>query len=292
MDEFRVVPETVRVLSLRRTAIAVIVFSIAMGYVESAVVVDLRWALGLPLWPTFPLTEATGPTQRLALIEIGREAATLVMLVGVGVIAGRRGWEWLAWTAVAFGVWDIAYYGWLWVFMGWPTSLFDWDLLFLIPVPWIGPVIAPVLVSAALIVFGLLGAARYRAGRDPQITRRHILAGVVGGALVLLELHGRRATDPQRRRPGLVSVAAVPRRPRGGGGRCRRCAPRPGSRSGSASRLVASPADQIAAGAAVTRLVPISPPADRTSSANAASVRSFVAISGSAAMIRDAPASR
>ena len=179
-------PETVRVLTLRRTAIAVIAFSIAMGYVESAVVVDLRWALGLPLWPTFPLTEATGPSERLALIEIGREAATLVMLVGVGVIAGRRGWEWLAWTAVAFGVWDIAYYGWLWVFMGWPTSLFDWDLLFLIPVPWIGPVIAPVLVSAALIVFGLLGAARYREGRDPQITRRHILAGVVGGALVLL----------------------------------------------------------------------------------------------------------
>jgi hypothetical protein len=109
-----------------------------------------------------------------------------VMLAGIGLIAGRRRWEWLAWTAVAFGVWDIAYYAWLWVFVGWPTSPFDWDLLFLIPVPWIGPVLAPVLVSAALIVFGLVGAGRYRAGRDPEIGRRHILAGVVGGALVVL----------------------------------------------------------------------------------------------------------
>lgn len=169
-----------------RTVAAVVFFAIAMGYMEAAVVVYLQTALGLPLRPTFPLTEALGPTQRLALIEIGREAATLVMLVGIGLIAGRRRLEWLAWTAVAFGVWDIAYYAWLWVFVGWPTSLFDWDLLFLIPVPWIGPVVAPILVSAALIVFGLAGVGQYRADRDPRIGGRHILAGVLGGALVVL----------------------------------------------------------------------------------------------------------
>jgi hypothetical protein len=169
-----------------RTAVAVIAFAVAMGYVEAAVVVDLRAALGLPLPATFPLTVALGPTERLALIEIGREAATLVMLVGIGLIAGRGRWEWLAWTAVAFGVWDIAYYGWLWVFAGWPASISDWDLLFLIPVPWIGPVLAPGLVSAALILFGLVAGGRYRAGRDPRIRRRHIVAGTVGAGLVVL----------------------------------------------------------------------------------------------------------
>jgi len=39
----------------------------------------------------------------------------------------------LAWSAVAFGVWDVAYYGWLWCF--WLAAVAaDVDLLFLIPV--------------------------------------------------------------------------------------------------------------------------------------------------------------
>jgi hypothetical protein len=171
---------------MTRTGVAVLAFGIAFGYVEAAVVVDLRTALGLPLPATFPLTEATGPTERLALIEVGREFATLVMLVAIGLGVGRKRWEWLAWTAVAFGAWDIAYYGWLWVFVGWPASPFDWDLLFLIPVPWTGPVLAPVLVSAALVAFGLVAGARYRTGRDPHVDRRSILAGIIGGGLVLL----------------------------------------------------------------------------------------------------------
>ena len=169
----------------RRTALAVVLFAIAMGYVEAAVVVDLRAALGLPAAPTFPLTEA-GPAARLAWIEIGREVATLVMLLSVGVLVDRRGWAWLAWTAVAFGVWDIAYYGWLAVFVGWPTSLLDFDLLFLIPVPWVGPVWAPVVVSLALVAVGLLAARRYALERDPVVERRHVVAAIVGGAIVLV----------------------------------------------------------------------------------------------------------
>jgi hypothetical protein len=169
----------------RRTVLAVVLFAVAMGYVEAAVVVDLRAALGLAAAPTFPLTEA-GPAARLAWIEIGREVATLVMLVSVGLLIGRRGWAWLAWTAVAFGVWDITYYGWLAVFIGWPTSLLDFDLLFLIPVPWVGPVWAPVVVSLALIAVGLLAGRRYALGRDPVVERRHIAAAVLGGAIVLV----------------------------------------------------------------------------------------------------------
>ena len=168
-----------------RTALVVVVFAIAMGYVESAVVVDLRAALGQPAAPTFPLQLADGATGHLAWIEVGREAATMVMLTSIGVLLGRRGWEWLAWTALAFGAWDIAYYGWLAVFIGWPTSPLDMDLLFLIPVPWVGPVWAPVAVSIALVLVGLAAARRYALGLDPVVRGRHVVAGLLGGAIVL-----------------------------------------------------------------------------------------------------------
>ncbi len=38
----------------------------------------------------------------------------------------------------------------------WPKSLFDWDILFLIPLPWWGPVIAPVSIAVLMIVWGTL----------------------------------------------------------------------------------------------------------------------------------------
>src|SRR5262249_2719530 len=55
-----------------------------------------------------------------------------------------------------FGLWDIWYYIWLKVFVDWPASLFTWDVLFLIPVPWIGPVLAPVTVALTMIGMGLV----------------------------------------------------------------------------------------------------------------------------------------
>ena len=89
------------------------------------------------------------------------------MIGAVGWIAGRQPLERLAWAAVVFGAWDIGYYFWLWVFSGWPSSLGTWDLLFLLPLPWVGPVWAPVIVSLALVGFGLRWSARYRAGASP-----------------------------------------------------------------------------------------------------------------------------
>ena len=85
---------------------------------------------------------------------MGREAATLVMLLGVAMLAGTDRWDRIALFCIAFGVWDIAYYVWLWVFLRWPPSLLTWDVLFLIPVPWVGPVVAPVIVSVVMIVGG------------------------------------------------------------------------------------------------------------------------------------------
>jgi len=118
-----------------------------MAFVESAVVVYLR-AIYYPSGFTFPI--AIIP-DRMVGIEVGREAATLLMLIAVSALAGKDRWERFLLFCLAFGVWDIFYYVWLRVFIGWPPSLLTWDILFLIPVPWIGPVLAPLIVSVGLI---------------------------------------------------------------------------------------------------------------------------------------------
>jgi hypothetical protein len=155
----------------RATGAVVVAFAVAMAFLESAVVVYLQRALGIDPRALFPVQDPAVMSD-LAAIEVGREAATLVMLGTVGWLAGRSGLERLAWTAVAFGTWDILYYAWLWVFVGWPPSLGTWDLLFLIPVPWAGPVWAPVVVSLALVGFGLAAARQLRAGRPVPGERR------------------------------------------------------------------------------------------------------------------------
>ena len=168
-----------------RVAFVVGLYAVAMAYVEAAVVVDLNGALGQQMGALFPLRPElrSGP---LILIEVGREAATVVMLATLGVVAGRSAVERLAWSAVAFGTWDIGYYAWLHVFTGWPPDLGTWDVLFLIPVPWTGPVWAPVAVSAALVGFGLAVARRLRAGGVVRLSPWRLAAGVAGGLLVVV----------------------------------------------------------------------------------------------------------
>lgn len=118
---------------------------------EGAVVVYLR-DLCYPEGFSFPLKEMP---RRLLLIEIVREAATILLLLGIAQLAQRRPVRRFAVFAFCFGVWDITYYLALKAFLGWPPSLFTWDVLFLIPLPWTGPVLAPVLVSLALIAAGV-----------------------------------------------------------------------------------------------------------------------------------------
>ena len=171
--------------SLAATTRVVIAYAIAMGYLEAAVVVYLRQALGIEHDALFPLRNGGG-LQTLSPIELGRELATLIMLAAAGWLTGTGPIERLAWTAVAFGTWDIAYYGWLWLFVGWPPSPATWDILFLVPVPWVGPVWAPVVVSAALIGFGLLVARRLRAGGVVAVGPWQVAGGLAGGVLVIL----------------------------------------------------------------------------------------------------------
>jgi len=130
----------------------VAIFSIAMAFSESAVVVYLR-AIFYPDGFTFPLKAMA---DNKILIEVFREAATIFMLTAVAYLAGKRLCERFAYFMLAFGIWDIFYYIWLKVLLDWPSSIFEWDVLFLIPLPWIGPVIAPVSISILMMIFALL----------------------------------------------------------------------------------------------------------------------------------------
>ncbi|UCH80715.1 MAG: hypothetical protein JSW20_13405 [Nitrospiraceae bacterium] len=127
-------------------------FAISMAFVESAVVVYLR-AIYYPEGFSFPLKPLT---DYKIFVEVCREIATILMLMTVAHISGRKFWERFAYLIFIFGVWDIFYYVWLKVLLKWPASLFEWDVLFLIPLPWIGPVIAPVSISIIMIVCSIL----------------------------------------------------------------------------------------------------------------------------------------
>ena len=170
-----------RAAPVSRRIVWLIIFAVAMAYVESAVVVYLR-TIYYPQGFSFPLVLL--PPGMVA-IEIGREAATLVMLLGVAMLAGVDRWDRIPLFCVAFGVWDIAYYVWLWVFLRWPPSLLTWDVLFLIPVPWVGPVLAPVIVSVVLIAGGLLLLRRRAGGQAVGFSRALQALALAGGALVL-----------------------------------------------------------------------------------------------------------
>ena len=107
------------------------------------------------------------------------------MLAAVGMIAGKSRWQRFSYFMIAFGIWDIFYYVWLKVILNWPASLLDWDILFLIPLPWIGPVVAPVLVSIVMIAGGWLIIAREDASGRFSATKSAIIFSLVGSALVI-----------------------------------------------------------------------------------------------------------
>ena len=154
-------------MSVPRLLLWCTIFATAFGVVEGAVVVYLR-ELYYPEGFAFPLKEMA---PRILAIEIVREAATLVLLLGVAILAQRRPVRRFAVFAFCFGVWDITYYLALKALLGWPPGLLTWDILFLIPLPWTGPVLAPVLVSLALIAAGV---AILRAPEDARLFLRPV----------------------------------------------------------------------------------------------------------------------
>jgi hypothetical protein len=129
-----------------RRRLALVVYAIAMGYLEAAVVVYLR-ALYYPEGFSFPLEPMDA---RILAVEVGREAATLVMILAVAWAASKSAWQILTGFALVFGVWDLVYYVGLKALLNWPASITEPDILFLIPSVWIGPVWAPALIALSM----------------------------------------------------------------------------------------------------------------------------------------------
>jgi len=160
----------------------IVIFAIAMAWVESAVVFYLRSMIDrIEPYQINPLPVIGG----FAAAELPREFATLVMLLAVGLLAGRSWRARLGYAVIAFGVWDIFYYIFLKVICDWPHSLLDWDVLFLLPLPWWGPVLAPVLISLLMILWGTL-ASQFEETQTPALTNWRVwLLNFTGVALAL-----------------------------------------------------------------------------------------------------------
>jgi hypothetical protein len=160
----------------------IVIFSVAMGYLESSVVVYLR-ELYYPEGFNFPLRAMA---QDVAVTELFREAATLIMILSVSILAADFWLHRFAWFLVIFGIWDIAYYVFLKFLLGWPESLFTTDILFLLPSIWTGPVIAPVINSLTMILVAAI-IMKNRKGAKPLIRLTgFIWFLLIAGSMVIL----------------------------------------------------------------------------------------------------------
>jgi hypothetical protein len=164
-----------------KTLILLFTFSIAMGFMESAVVVYLR-ALYYPDGFIFPLVPLDN---RILLTELLREAATLIMLITIAIIAGKNFVQRFAFFLFCFAIWDIFYYVFLWALIGWPSTLLDWDILFLLPVPWIGPVLAPCLLSLTMILYTITVVWLQEKGHRVSFRLAEWLMMVTGSLIVI-----------------------------------------------------------------------------------------------------------
>src|SRR5687767_6621601 len=141
----------------------VMAFAIAMAHVEAASVFYIRALVGrIEPYQANPLPIHGA----LGSVELWREAATLVMIATLGMLAGRTWRHRAGYAALAFGVWDIFYYVFLRLISGWPRALLDWDILFLLPLPWWGPVFAPVSIALMMILWGTLSTQSRDAATD------------------------------------------------------------------------------------------------------------------------------
>jgi hypothetical protein len=154
-----------------------LLLGLAVGWFEAAVVVDLR-ALYYPAGFRFPVVLVI---DRVIVVEVVREAASILLLAAAARLAGRFFLERFAAFMILFGTWDLLYYVFLKLILGWPEGLADWDILFLIPVPWLGPVWAPCVVSLALVA---AGSYLYWTADRPRVIRPvdwavEVLAGLI-----------------------------------------------------------------------------------------------------------------
>jgi len=165
-----------------KTILYVSIFAVAMGFLESAVVIYLR-ELYYKEGFSFPLKPIE---HSIAKVEFYREIATIIMLIGIGYVAGKTKLQRFAYFNLAFAIWDIFYYIFLYVFLGWPQSLQTWDILFLVPLPWVGPVWAPCLLSLLMIIGSLFIIKQSNKNEDYKIKPLYWVILISGAAICIL----------------------------------------------------------------------------------------------------------
>ena len=164
-----------------KTLIWLAIFAVSMGYFEAAVVVYIRDII-YPEGFNFPLQPIS---KHLATTEIFREVFSLLMLLSVGVMTGKNKMERFASFMFAFAVWDIFYYVFLKLLLGWPESLFTMDVLFLLPIVWVGPVICPLILSVLMVILALM-IIKHPAGSGKVSLKAYELFFLITGSLTVI----------------------------------------------------------------------------------------------------------
>lgn len=166
----------------KRRLFWLVVWGIAFAYIEASVVVYLR-KIYYPAGFSFP---AVLIDPGIARVELVREIITLIFMWAVAELTYRSFQCRLAVFMLLFGIWDIFYYVFLKMILNWPGGLNDWDILFLVPLPWVGPVWAPVLVSMGMIWAGIIIINRHEQGRPLDLPWRFMLFEVAAGLVIIL----------------------------------------------------------------------------------------------------------
>lgn len=157
---------------MRKKFFIIAIFSIGLAFIEAVVVVYLRkifYSEGF----IFPLVDFMSDKNLLKFLKIEtcREVATLVVLFSSSWLFGKNFRTRLAYFLTIFAIWDIFYYVWLKLLIGWPSSILKWDILFLIPVPWAAPVLAPVILSLTMLIGAVLILYRESLGQALGMSR-------------------------------------------------------------------------------------------------------------------------
>jgi hypothetical protein len=195
----------------RRTAyLSVWVLALAFGWIEASVVVYLR-AVGArdgSLAMAHPVVEAQAAfvalPEALVALEMAREACTILLLGAVAWLAGRRPADRAGAFLLSFGIWDLTYYAVLRLVLGWPESLGTWDVLFLIPRPWVAPVWAPVTAAALFVVAGTF--LYWTPGRERQFEWSDVAVFLTSGLLTIASFLGESGVVLDRRPPDRFPV--------------------------------------------------------------------------------------
>jgi hypothetical protein len=156
--------------SRRTDLLFLIVFGVAFGFAEAAVVYYLRLLLhfrddysiahykvllNLGFITFVSPAHTLMVNHRVSDIEVARESATLVILICLAYLAARSWRRRAGAFLVSFACWDLSYYFFLKALDHWPRSVMTKDVFFLIPVTSIGPVITPIVISVLLLALGL-----------------------------------------------------------------------------------------------------------------------------------------